>query len=312
MLNALSAQMDKQNELGVKLSETMTRLPNLMENVEKALDRAAKPDERTAATVREFQSTMDRIHASMGEMVSTSQAQADAAVARHREVNEGVLRLDIFGIREEGAIDGELVAPLRPSVPALEPGKTYLLEVVVRTVKMGHEFTQGTADSNQIWLDVAAEHGGETIGRSGGMEPGDGSVDPWSHFLNAFVLDRDGYRVARRNAEDIFTPLYNHQIPPGAADVVHFAFTAPPGRPDPVTVEMQLKAHVAGLRVSEVPVRYRPRIGRSKITGTLSGTLRAGVKILGWIFGWRMRLWIRGMPRYEAGPAAGPKTNQSE
>jgi len=71
------------------------------------------------------------------------------------------------------------------------------------------------------------------------------------------------------------------------------------------TVEMQLKAHVAGLRVSEVPVRYRPRIGRSKITGTLSGTLRAGVKILGWIFGWRMRLWIRGMPRYEAGPAAG-------
>lgn len=79
VLNALSAQVDKQNELGVKVSETMMRLPSLLENVEKALDRAAKTDERTAATVREFQSTMDRIHASMGEMVSTSQAQADAA-----------------------------------------------------------------------------------------------------------------------------------------------------------------------------------------------------------------------------------------
>lgn len=64
------------------------------------------------------------------------------------------------------------------------------------------------------------------------------------------------------------------------------------------TVEMQLKAHVAGLRTVEVPVRYRERIGRSKITGTLSGTLRAGTKILGWILGWRLRLWVRGMPPY--------------
>ncbi len=56
------------------------------------------------------------------------------------------------------------------------------------------------------------------------------------------------------------------------------------------TVEMQLKAHSGGLRVAEVPVRYRRRIGRSKITGTWSGTLRAGVKILGWIIRWRLRL----------------------
>jgi glycosyltransferase involved in cell wall biosynthesis len=55
------------------------------------------------------------------------------------------------------------------------------------------------------------------------------------------------------------------------------------------TIEMQLKAHAAGLRVREVPVRYRPRIGTSKITGTLSGTVRAGFKILGWIFAWRLR-----------------------
>jgi glycosyltransferase involved in cell wall biosynthesis len=56
------------------------------------------------------------------------------------------------------------------------------------------------------------------------------------------------------------------------------------------TVEMQLKAHVAGLRTREVAVRYRPRVGTSKITGTLSGTLRAGWKILSWILGWRWRL----------------------
>jgi glycosyltransferase involved in cell wall biosynthesis len=49
------------------------------------------------------------------------------------------------------------------------------------------------------------------------------------------------------------------------------------------TVEMQIKAARAGLRVREVPVDYRPRIGRSKVSGTVSGTIRAGTKILGTI-----------------------------
>lgn len=46
------------------------------------------------------------------------------------------------------------------------------------------------------------------------------------------------------------------------------------------TVEMQLKAAEQGISVCEVPVRYRKRIGVSKITGTFSGTLKAGYKIL--------------------------------
>ena len=46
------------------------------------------------------------------------------------------------------------------------------------------------------------------------------------------------------------------------------------------TVEMQIKAARLRLRTMEVAVDYRPRIGYSKITGTVSGTLRAGYKIL--------------------------------
>lgn len=46
------------------------------------------------------------------------------------------------------------------------------------------------------------------------------------------------------------------------------------------TVEMQIKAVKAGLRYSEVPVSYRRRVGVSKITGTISGTLKASAKIL--------------------------------
>ena len=46
------------------------------------------------------------------------------------------------------------------------------------------------------------------------------------------------------------------------------------------TVEMQIKAVRAGLRVREVPVSYRRRIGVSKISGTVRGTIKAGYKIL--------------------------------
>jgi glycosyltransferase involved in cell wall biosynthesis len=47
------------------------------------------------------------------------------------------------------------------------------------------------------------------------------------------------------------------------------------------TIEMQIKAHRAGLRVLEIPVNYRKRIaGESKISGNLVGTVRAGWKIL--------------------------------
>lgn len=46
------------------------------------------------------------------------------------------------------------------------------------------------------------------------------------------------------------------------------------------TVEMQVKALREGLRVAEVPVSYRRRVGVSKISGTLSGAFRAGSKIL--------------------------------
>lgn len=50
------------------------------------------------------------------------------------------------------------------------------------------------------------------------------------------------------------------------------------------TVEMQIKAARQGLRHVEVPVRYRRRVGRSKISGTLGGSVRAGVKILATVF----------------------------
>ena len=50
------------------------------------------------------------------------------------------------------------------------------------------------------------------------------------------------------------------------------------------TVEMQLKALKQKLNYTEVPMKYRNRIGVSKVSGTVKGSIFAGVKILSWIF----------------------------
>jgi tetratricopeptide (TPR) repeat protein len=153
---------------------------------------------------------------------------------------KGSLRVDIFGLREGGTIDGTLTAPLRPGVPRLKPGQHYLLEVVLRTLKVGHAFTEGTMDSNEVWLDAKVSTHGRVIARNGGLGPCN-AVDAWADFINIYMLDRDGRRIDRRNPQDIFTPLYNHQIPPGAGQVAHYELAVPPDQRGPLTFEVKLQ-----------------------------------------------------------------------
>ncbi len=187
----------------------------------------------------------------------------EGAFAACAAFTAGTMRLDIFGLREGGAVDGQLHAPLRPEVPTLERGKRYLFETVVRNLGVGHEFTQGTSDSNEVWLDVEVTSGGRIIGRSGGVN--DRSVvDPWSKFLNAYVIDREGNRIERRNPQDIFVTLYNNQVPPGSVDVTHFAFTLPEDAGDDLRVRISLRyrkfdavlfaAAMGPERVNDLPV----------------------------------------------------------
>ncbi len=160
-------------------------------------------------------------------------------IEQARSLLTGCARVDIFGVRKEGTIDGELIAPLRPEVPALAAGQAYLIETVIRTLKVGHHLTQGTVDSNELWLEIRATSGGKTIGISGGRTA-DGAVDEWSHFVNNFVIDRFGNRIARRNAQDIFVALYDHQLPPGAGQTVHYRLEIPESIDQPVEVTVKL------------------------------------------------------------------------
>ncbi len=164
----------------------------------------------------------------------------EATVERARQLLKGVTRVDLFGIRQSGTLDGQLSAPLGPEYPVLEAGREYLLEAVIRTLKLGHHLTQGTVDSNELWLEIKVTSGDRILGMSGGISE-DGSVDAWSHFVNVFMLDRNGDRVAERNAQDIFVPLYNHQIPPGAGQTVHYGLRIPEDVDQPIEISAKLQ-----------------------------------------------------------------------
>ncbi len=163
----------------------------------------------------------------------------DVAQIHAKYLQDKKVRIDLFALREGGGIDGALLGPLRPEVPTLQPGRPYLVEAVVRTLGVGHPLTQGTVDSNEIWVELIAKAGDRVIGRSGGIGP-DGTVDPYSHFINVYMLDRNGNRVDRRNPQDIFVALYNKQVPPGAGQVVHFGLDVPSGMTEPITLEARI------------------------------------------------------------------------
>ncbi|MCB9831715.1 MAG: hypothetical protein H6807_04500 [Planctomycetes bacterium] len=155
-------------------------------------------------------------------------------------LEDGQMLIDIFALREEGRIDGTLIAPLRPELPTLQPGRSYLVEVVIRTQKLGHVFTQGTSDSNEVWVELQARSGDKLIGSSGLIDDR-GEVDRWAHFLNTYMLDKDGNRIARRNVADIFVPLYSHQMPPGTGQVVHYRLDLPADLAGPVSLSAELR-----------------------------------------------------------------------
>ncbi len=97
----------------------------------------------------------------------------EETAARHaRFLRDKKVRVDIFGLREGGRDRREVPGPAAARGPHAEAGAKYLVEVVVRTLGVGHLFSQGTVDSNEIWVELIARSGDRVIGRSGGIGPG--------------------------------------------------------------------------------------------------------------------------------------------
>lgn len=111
-----------------------------------------------------------------------------------------------------------------------------------------------------------------------------GSRTQGAHLPGALAPhQRFGNWLACRLITSIWGVRYTDLGPFRAIDRRALAHLAMSERTFGWTVEMQIKAAREGMRIVEVPVSYRPRIGQSKISGTIRGSFNAGKTILGLI-----------------------------
>ncbi|MGH9685161.1 MAG: tetratricopeptide repeat protein [Candidatus Acidiferrales bacterium] len=135
-----------------------------------------------------------------------------------------------------------LTAPLNVTGASVRRGGTYRVDVVVRTLKLGHFFPGGTVDAYDCWLELkATDDKGQTIFWSGGVAgDGKGPVDPGAHFYRSLQIDAHGNPINKRNTWSTHATVYVRLIPPGAADTVHYRIQVPPNAGDRIHVTAKL------------------------------------------------------------------------
>jgi tetratricopeptide (TPR) repeat protein len=135
-----------------------------------------------------------------------------------------------------------LTAPLDRANPAVRRGDDVVVDVVVRTRKVGHFFPGGTVDAYDVWLELqATDDKGNIIYWSGKVEnDGKGPVEPGAHFYKSLQIDEHGNPINKRNAWASRAVVYVRLIPPGAADTVHFRMHIPDNVGEKITLHSKL------------------------------------------------------------------------
>ena len=197
-------------------------------------------------------------------------------------------------VREVGKIAG----PIGPDGVKVKSGSSVRVDVVVRTRKIGHFFPGGTVDAFDIWLELEARDAtGKPLFWSGKLEE-DGSVEPGAHFYKAYQLDAEGNPINKRNAWQTRTVLYARQIPPGAADTVHYRLDIPKDAKGPIQLNAKLNHRKFAQYYNKFAYAGQPKPGqdpallsanhnsleygfdKSNIPANVSGNLKGEIPVL--------------------------------
>jgi glycosyltransferase involved in cell wall biosynthesis len=125
----------------------------------------------------------------------------------------------------------------------------------------------GSLDPGELPAVVAPVVGGEADLVLGARRPsGPGALPPHAHWANRYLAHRIR-RITGGAITDLGPMRAARRADLEALGITDRRFGWP--------LEMVLRAAATGWRIAEVPVAYTPRIGQSKVTGTVRGTARA-------------------------------------
>ena len=171
----------------------------------------------------------------------------DAAFLKQNRVS-----VDIFGAIREKDINSEahtvnvsdvtnvqspLIAPLNGKDVTLAADEAIRLEVVMRTRIIGHFFTEGTRDINEVRMEVVGKDAqGNEFFHNGGVVPVTNNADSNAHYLRVRLFTQDEKMITFHNINAQTGIMYNNAIPPGNAQTVHYRMTIPKSAGDHVTI----------------------------------------------------------------------------
>src|SRR5258708_3952222 len=141
-----------------------------------------------------------------------------------------------------GEINETVVAPLGRGAVAEQRGKDALIDVVIRTRKVGHAFPGGTFDAFDVWAELQAkDEAGKVLFWSGSLQWPDGPIEKSAHQYRALLVDEHSNEINKRNAWSARARIYARAIPPGAADTIHYRLHIPKNCGKKITLTAKLK-----------------------------------------------------------------------
>ncbi|HZF54585.1 MAG TPA: multiheme c-type cytochrome [Polyangiaceae bacterium] len=134
----------------------------------------------------------------------------------------------------------------------ITPGERVVLDVVLRSLRVGHRFPGGVMDAQDTWVEVTVQDArGKRVAEAGTQHERSGA-DPSAHRLRSLVAGDDGMPLLERQTHLFRAAVFNHTLAPRDAAVVELAFDVPPGLKRealPLQVRARLRHRTRNLEV---------------------------------------------------------------
>ena len=180
--------------------------------------------------------------------------QSAQAQATEEFLKAGVLEVDIFALRRDGA--NEPIAPLKLAggdQTSLKPGAVVIAEVVVSNRNAAHSFPPEVRDLYEAWVEFQVlDASGKKVFHSGYLKP-DGTLDESAHVYKQIILDERGRQITRHQIWTTNIKAYDNTINAGRSDVVRFRFKVPE-----LNNTLTLRARVNYRRLNQEYIDYCP------------------------------------------------------
>jgi len=157
----------------------------------------------------------------------------DDQLDRVQHTLSGVATIDVAAIR------GEESGWHRPAEDgALMAGEGAAIDVVVRSLRVGHRFPGGTTDAHDTWVEVVVRVDGRVVASSGREHRA--RDEDGVHSLRSVILGDDGRPRVGREVHDFRARLVDHTIGPRGVTAVRYHWSVPERLSGPVSIEARL------------------------------------------------------------------------